>query len=1332
MRGGTLKRAATKFRTGFIGLGFLGLLAVQIGFALTLTLGSSPSAWAQNAACDSDEPDNDSDDQDLLSGASYCQPNTGKSLGGYTPDTNLPPDCQCDKLSGNPIDNTTGNKYQVEQDYSGAGPFPLKLIRHYNSLAGGSASAFGSNWSHEFGGHIQQVSATLVNVVKGDNKVLSFYLTSGAWKPNADVNSRLTQLSSGQGWQYTTGVDSVETYNASGKLTSVTNRAGLTQTLVYDPQERLSQVTDPFGRKLNFTYDAQNRITGMTDPAGGAYVYAYDGNNNLVSVRYPDGTTRGYVYENTAFPHALTGIIDENGVRFATWVYNASGLAISSEHAGGVDKVTLSYDFTTGVTTVTDALGSKTAYSYGASFGAARPVSVTRPTTAPNNRSYDANGNVKTYVDNKGTVATYIYDLNRNLETSHQLSPISPTVTTTWHSTFRLPTGISDPFRGSFFSYDAKGNLLIKTVSGLIGPFTYNTRTWTYTYNSSGQVLTVDGPRSDVQDVATFTYDAQGNLATIKNALGHVTSITRYDVHGRPLSVTDPNGLVTTLAYDARGRLTSRDVGGEATSYAYDAVGNLVKITVPDGSFLAYSYDAAHRLIGISDRLGNRIAYTLNAVGKRVKEEVFDPANTLTRTHARSFDVLNRLAKDIGAQNQTTMFSYDANNNLLSITDPLSNTTQYSYDTLNNLYAITDPMKGSSRFTYNINDQVIGAGDPRGASTTYAYDGLDGVTSVSSPDSGTTSNTYDAAGKLRTSTDARGQKTTYTYDALNRVIQTGYSDGKISTYAYDQGTNGLGRLSSITDSSGATSWIYDVHGRVVRKQQIISVPIPNLNPLVLNINYGYDLQGRLIKITYPSGRQIGYGYDTAGRVNAVTVDGQSLLSGIGYQPFGAPAGWTWSNGSTYSRTFDLDGWVTSFSLGADIRTLTYDAAGRITSVSDRVTLQSPNLPSESTQYAVSPGSNKLLSQTGLAPATYSYDAAGNLTRDGNLTGDGNRIYAYDARGRLSSATVTTVVGGIIVRSSTDSYAINELGQRILKGGSHSVIAFAYDEAGQLLGEYDLNGNVIQETIWFGGAPVALVKPSGRFFVFADQLGTPRVVTTQSLRTVWSWNSDPFGRGAPAEGVDDTGARFTYNLRFPGQYFDAETGLHYNYMRDYDPSAGRYIQSDPIGLRGGINTYAYVRGNPINLMDPLGLEETSAPSDETGVKPEESWDSRATAWAEQAWSKFKTWGKLIPAATKLYFNTSGEALQQISGTTIGSAISRAGGAITNVGIGALDPVVATGVASKVEDSQPCDPHKGLGYVGSNKTKLIQAYDSIDGTGYPNSPITPNPPISLSNP
>lgn len=247
--------------------------------------------------------------------------------------------------------------------------------------------------------------------------------------------------------------------------------------------------------------------------------------------------------------------------------------------------------------------------------------------------AYDANGNVTRRTDFNNNVTTYSYDLSRNLETSRTEASgtsVARTINTTWHPTFRLPLQISEPGRTTAFSYDSSGNLTRKTVTDTASS---QTQAWAYTYNGSGQIVAIDGPRTDVADLITYSYYTStsedyriGDVASIQNTLGHVTQITAYDAHGRPLTIVDPNGLVTTLTYDLRSRLTSRTAGDLTTSYIYDGAGQLTQVTLPNSAYLMFTYDAAHRVTDIQEQLGNHIYYTLDLMGNRVKEDVYDSA----------------------------------------------------------------------------------------------------------------------------------------------------------------------------------------------------------------------------------------------------------------------------------------------------------------------------------------------------------------------------------------------------------------------------------------------------------------------------------------------------------------------------------------------------------------------------------------------------------------------------------------------------------------------------------------------------------------------------------
>ena len=191
---------------------------------------------------------------------------------------------------------------------------------------------------------------------------------------------------------------------------------------------------------------------------------------------------------------------------------------------------------------------------------------------------------------------------------------------------------------------------------------------------------------------------------------------------------------------------------------------------------------------------------------------------------------------------------------------------------------------------------------------------------------------------------------------------------------------------------------------------------------------------------------------------------------------------------------------------------------------------------------------------------------------------------YNDRGRAK-----TVKNG----SVTETLVYNALGQMIkTSGGAAGTILYWYDEAGHLIGEYSSIGTLVEETVWLGDIPVATLRRSGAtvavYYVHADQLNTPRQVTRPSdNKQMWTWFSDPFGTTAANSNPAGAGA-FAYNLRFPGQIFDGQVGLHQNHFRDFDPAIGRYTKSDPIGLMGGANTYAYANGDPISFIDFLGL------------------------------------------------------------------------------------------------------------------------------------------------
>ncbi|HWX02771.1 DUF6531 domain-containing protein [Collimonas sp.] len=600
--------------------------------------------------------------------------------------------CPCPLEDGNPINHGNGNKRQLESDYLGAVGGGVELQRTYNSNSTRNGR-YGARWSSNYERMVRTNSAYPNNagVQRIDGKILTFTLTGGVYRPDADITDSLTRQTDSagntMGWQYRVAADqSLENYDAAGKLLSITSREGWTQTLSYSdtttpaaiaPQPGLLlRVADQFGRQLNFTYDSSSRVVQMTDPTGKTVSYSYDSNNDLSTMTYQDGKTRTYVYNEPAYtskvnlPGALTGIVDQNNVRFATFNYDNTGRGISTEHAGGVEKYSIAYTQSGSQGTVTDPLGTVRTYTFQTLLNTIKSTSQNQPGgagcgAASSAVTYDANGNVAKRTDFNGTVTTYSYDLTRNLETSRtEASGTSQarTITTAWHATYSLPLQIAEPKLLTTFAYDTSGNLLSKTVQatsdasgaqGLSPTLVGTARTWSYIYNTVGQVLTATGPRTDVVDKTTYTYDSSGNLSTITNAAGLLTTLSNYDANGRVGRIVDANGIATTLTYSPRGWLTGKTVTAsstvETTTYGYDGVGQLTLVTLPNASTISYTYDPAHRLINIADSLGNSIVYTLDNMGNRISEQVKDPSGALVRQTSRVVDALNRVQQITGA-----------------------------------------------------------------------------------------------------------------------------------------------------------------------------------------------------------------------------------------------------------------------------------------------------------------------------------------------------------------------------------------------------------------------------------------------------------------------------------------------------------------------------------------------------------------------------------------------------------------------------------------------------------------------------------------------------------
>ncbi|OGT56156.1 MAG: hypothetical protein A3E01_02445, partial [Gammaproteobacteria bacterium RIFCSPHIGHO2_12_FULL_63_22] len=1025
-------------------------------------------------------------------------------------------------MCGNPINSAIGNKFQVETDVPGAGL--LAFERYYNSHAAAPTHLLGTHWTHVYTRRIDNFPGTTViaTVARPDGHSVEFRLVGGVWTADADVVGRLSRLEDGSGqllgWTFTANDGrETENYDALGRLGSISRLDGTSVTLTYNNGVTENNANDFLptlvvaqdGRRIRLAYDPSRRLSQLTDPTGEVTSYGYDASGRLQSVTYPGGTGKTYLYNESAFtsgtnlPTALTGIVDEQGQRFATFAYAADGRAISTEHAGGVETYSMVYN-ADGTTAVTVPAGAVQQRGFVMPQGVTRPASIAvtaGSVTRTTSYTYDANGRTDWVTDPLGTTTDHDFDARglptQTIESANQ-ALTKRTTQTDWHATFNVPIERRTLNEANVlvgkqtWTYNARGQVLTASVVDVT--VTPNvTRTSTYTYCEAagvtvgtcpwvGQLLSRDGPRTDVADVEMYAYYQEtdpadggtcataivpwcayykGDLRTVTNALGQVTAeIFEYDGAGRVLYWRDANNVYHRNQYSPRGWLLAEYNYGSAslgsaddivTQFDYDLVGNLKKITQPDGTFLAFTYDAAHRLTDITNVTGNSLHYVLDNSGNRISEANKDPNGVIKRSLSRVYDSLGQLQILADALSTPTDFTYDLNGNGDGVTDPLGRVTDSDVDPLNRLKQVTANKNGVAnekaitQFGYDARDNLTSVIDPKGLTTGYAYSGFDDLMQLISPDTGTTNFVYDSAGNRVSQTDARGKTAGYTYDALGRLLtQTVPTASQNVSFQYDipQSANPhctsdavIGNLGRMTDESGDTWPCFDLRGNEIGKTQIVT------GGSTLVVEPTYNAAHRLVALTYPSGAIVTYHRDADGNVDDVDaiplVGGAQidLVKDIKYLPFGPLTEYVFGNNrvvqKVYDQNYGIDAIVDSSSTGLS-QDFHLDTVGNVDSLAERLSGPTP------------------------VTRTYTYDGLDRLTaqKNGSTTIEG---FAYDATGNRTSKTVgssTTAYGYgatnhrlASVGSAARTYDNN--GNTTLLGPNNNATTFTYDDRNRL-------------------------------------------------------------------------------------------------------------------------------------------------------------------------------------------------------------------------------------------------------------------------------------------
>jgi YD repeat-containing protein len=487
--------------------------------------------------------------------------------------------------------------------------------------------------------------------------------------------------------------------------------------------------------------------------------------------------------------------------------------------------------------------------------------------------------------------------------------------------------------------------------------------------------------------------------------VGHVTQVTAHTANGLPASITDPNSVVTNLAYNERNWLTSVTVNPGAsqaqTVIAYDLVGQITRITLPDGAYLNYTYNDARYVTAVVNNTGERIEYGYNANGQVTSSTSKTSGGTITRQMSMAYDELGRVLRSVGAANQTTTYAYDRTDLNTGVTDPRNNLYSYAYDSLQRLIRETNEENAPVNVTRNGQNDVVAYADPRTITTTYVRNGFGEVIQENSPDAGTTTYVRDARGLVTQMTDGRGIVSNMTYDNAGRLLTETYPAAAAEnvTSTYDDianGNKGKGRLTKVQDQSGTTEFVYDALGRVISDKRTIE----GKSYITL---YAYTAAGRVSQITYPSGRQVIIARNANGQVTGVTTKQNAtaavanVAAGIAYRPMsGLITTMTHGNGLQTTAGYDLDERLTQLQVlnGAVVVQgygYAYSDNLNLTGITDQVTAANSNTLSYSP-------ANRLASASGAwGSNTFSYDSVGNRIND-IVTGSVNqsRVASYGA------------------------------------------------------------------------------------------------------------------------------------------------------------------------------------------------------------------------------------------------------------------------------------------------------------------------------------------------
>lgn len=1059
----------------------------------------------------------------------------------------------------------------------------LAFAVSYNSHLAGSDGPLGFGWTHSLAMRVEE-NGDDHTVVMHDGSRRFFRKGGTTYIPyNCITTATLTDRSPA-GWSLTFPEGTAWLFDASGRLEKITNPRNHSITLTHSTQ--LDRITDSTGRQIDLTW-AGGRIATITAPApaagGPTAQLAYDGNGNLTSLTDARGHAWTFTYDAQ---HRLLTETDRRGVVVLTNTYAGDGRVASQA----------------------DAAGQLTTFAATPLVGGRLQVVVTPPSGNAITQVYGANGQLLRITDGEGHTASFGWDVRGNLaaatdklgrtlafENDSRGNLISATdrlgnTTTLTYSSLNQPAEITSSSGTTRLTYLANGNprdlwlpdkylaLLSYDAQNQLTSVNHNGRTWKYQYNTQGMRTRIEDPTGKAflmtYDAAgrltqvslpdglgsfQYTWDASSNLTSVTNPAGHLTTFV-YDAENNVTSRTFvPTNATESLTYDTLGRVhTHTDATGGVTTYTYDADSNVVAVTDADGMTTQLAYDRRNLLRTITYSSGSQESISRDANGRETAL-----TNSLGHTWQAAFDAEGRTTELRDPMGAVTRLLRGPGSRDLTMTNAAGEKDRLAFSALGEPTAVTAANGDGIRTEYDLFGSVGRLVDARGSEWRLAYDKAARVTAVTGPDGASERYAYDALGRLITLTRPSGEQVAYQYTPESRLSRITLPGGSQVNFAYAYSAAGL--VVTVTEPLGVSTYTYDKLDRLIERTDAQGN----------TVKLAYSAAGRLAAVTYPGNRVLAYTYDGAGRLHRLT-DWTGKVTTLHYDAVDRISRLDLPNGTATVYTYDPNSQLASLThLGTGGSTflsyvITRDALGRVISMSSTGTL-APDPGDANHERGVDPSNRLLFENAGAELTTFAFDADGRQVE--RRRGADVTTYNYDPHGNLAG-----VAGG----GRTTTYVRNFDGS-CLRTVIDGVETRYLRDGNELWATLDA-ANTATRFFVGAGAILYTLDPSGAARVLhTDPQGHVVGVTDGSGTLVARFAYDPYGRTLATEGQSELGW-----LGGHGVVTD-DNGLLHAGVRMYDPASRRFLTEDPLGALVSPNLYAYTDGDPLNFVDPAGLQ-----------------------------------------------------------------------------------------------------------------------------------------------